>query len=102
MRKDKHKRINKLDRLLEMPREISGNDPKLTILGFNQLLIENYKGVLEYHEFFVRINTYIGIININGFHLELTEMTTDDIMVIGKIESVDFESVSDEEEESCI
>lgn len=37
--------------MLEMPKEISSNEPKITILGFNQMLIENYKGILEYQEF---------------------------------------------------
>ena len=43
-------------------------------------------------------NTYTGIININGFQLSLNEMTEDDIMVTGKIDSIDFESMQDEEE----
>ena len=98
-RKNKTKKINRLDRILEMPKDISSNEPKLTIAGFNQMLIENYKGILEYQEFYIRINTYTGIININGFHLSLSEMTTDDIMVTGKIESIDFENMIDEEEE---
>ncbi|HJJ05266.1 MAG TPA: YabP/YqfC family sporulation protein [Clostridiaceae bacterium] len=98
-RKNKTKKINRLDRILEMPKEISSKEPKLTIAGFNQMLIENYKGILEYQEFYIRINTYTGIININGFHLSLSEMTTDDIMVTGKIESIDFENMIDEEEE---
>lgn len=38
----------------------------------------------------------MGIININGFHLSLEQMTSDDIMVRGKIESIDFESETDE------
>ena len=80
-----------------MPKEISSNEPKITILGFNQMLIENYKGILEYQEFFIRVNTYIGILNINGFNLNLSEMTTDDILITGKIESLDFESMIDEE-----
>ena len=83
--------------MLEMPKEISSNEPKITILGFNQMLIENYKGILEYQEFFIRVNTYIGILNINGFNLNLSEMTTDDILITGKIESLDFESMIDEE-----
>lgn len=98
-KKNKTKRINRLDRILEMPKEISSNEPKITIMGFNQMLIENYKGILEYQEFYIRINTYTGIININGFHLDLSEMTTDDIMVTGKIESVDFENMIDDGEE---
>lgn len=93
------RRASKLNKILEMPKEISSTEPKITIMGFNQMLIENYKGILEYQEFFIRINTYTGIININGFHLSLNEMTGDDIMVTGKIESVDFESMVDCEEE---
>ena len=89
----------RIGKILEMPKEITSFEPKITIMGFNQMLIENYKGILEYQEFFIRINTYTGIININGFHLSLNEMTTDDIMVTGKIESVDFESMLDYEEE---
>lgn len=99
MRQNKRKNImNRLDKVLEMPKEITSNEPKITILGFNQMLIENYKGILEYQEFFIRLNTYIGIININGFNLNLSEMTTDDILITGKIESVDFENTEDEEE----
>jgi sporulation protein YqfC len=50
---------------------------------------------LEYEDFYIKINTHIGAININGFNLRLKEMTGDDIMVIGNIESIDFESVTD-------
>ncbi len=87
----KKKKQSKFNRMLDMPMEISSNKPKLTIIGFEELLIENYKGILEYEEFFIRINTYVGIININGFELELDEMTTDDLIIRGKIDSIDFE-----------
>lgn len=93
---NRSKKISKINKLLEMPQEITSNEPKITIMGFDQMLIENYKGILEYQEFFIRINTYTGIININGFNLHLEEMTTDDIMVTGKIDSVDFESIIDD------
>lgn len=90
--------LNRVNEILDLPKEIGTDIPKITMLGFNELLIENYKGILEYQEFFIRLNTYIGIININGFNLNLSEMTTDDILITGKIESVDFESTEDEEE----
>lgn len=96
----KKSKQSKLDEILEIPTELSTNVPKATILGFEKVYIENYKGILEYQDFFIRINTHIGIININGFDLKLEEMTTDDIMITGKIDSMDFEStVIDELEE---
>ena len=93
----KKKRTSRFERILEMPKEISTNEPKLTILGFNEILIENYKNILEYEEIYIRINTHIGVININGFELSLNQMTEDDIMVTGKIEKIEFESITDEE-----
>ena len=97
MKKNKKiKKQNRLDRLLEIPKEISSIDPKITIMGFEEILIENYKTILEYQEFYIRISTYKGIININGFNLSLNEMRTDDVLVKGKIESIDFESIEEE------
>ena len=84
-----------LDRLLEVPEEVSKRETKLTILGFKKMLIENYKVILEYQDFYIRISTEIGIININGFNLKLNEMTSDDIMVMGDIDSVDFEKIEE-------
>ena len=93
------KKARKLDEILEIPVQLSTNNPKITIVGFERVLIENYRGILEYQDYFVRLNTYIGIININGFNLNLEEMTTDDLLVTGKIDSIDFESTTEEEVE---
>ena len=84
--------VNKINKFLEIPREVSSKIPKITIIGFDEVLIENFKGILEYEDFFARISTYIGIININGFNLKLSQMTEDDILVKGKIENIDFEN----------
>lgn len=83
--------ISKLDRFLEMPQEVYTDTPKVTITGFNEMIIENFKGILEYEEYYIRINTSLGIVNINGYELKLENMTNDDIKVNGKIESIDIE-----------
>ena len=86
---------NKIDKILEIPDEICSNVPKLTITGFDELILENYKGILEYEEFFASISTYIGIVNINGVNLNLEKMTNDDIKITGKIENIDIERIED-------
>lgn len=86
---------NKFDKILELPKEVCSNIPKAIITGFDEIIIENFKGILEYEEYFVRINTHIGIININGYNLSLENMTDDDIKVNGKIESIDIERTVD-------
>ena len=87
----KRKKISKIDKILELPQEVYSNIPKITIMGFDEMIIENYKGILEYEEFFASISTYIGVVNINGFNLNLEKMTNDDIKITGKIESIDIE-----------
>ncbi len=91
----KKRNYNKIDRILELPKEVYSNTPKIIITGFDEMIIENFKGILEYEEYFVRINTHIGIININGFNLNLENMTNDDIKVTGHIESMEMERTVD-------
>ena len=91
-RKQNKRKESKLDSLLELPKEITTNQPKITIMGFEEMLIENYKGILEYEDFYIKLATYIGIININGFNLKLNQMRDDTISVTGKIDSIDLES----------
>ena len=76
--------LSKITAFLEMPEEIVTNKPRITILGFDELVIENYKNILEYDEIFIKVNTFIGAININGFNLKLIQMNKDDIMVTRK------------------
>ena len=84
----------KLMQILDMPREISKENSKITILSFDEILVENYKGILEYEEFFIKIQTEIGTVNINGFSLRLEQITEDDILIKGKINSIDLERIT--------
>lgn len=83
----------KLTEILDMPMEIEKQNSKITILSFDEILIENYKGILEYEEFFIKIQTEIGTVNINGYSLNLEQITEDDILIKGKINSIDLERI---------
>ena len=95
MRKRKNT-FSRIDKILEMPQEVYSDTPKMTLISFNEMVIENFKGILEYEDYYIRINTSIGIININGYELKLETMTNDNIKVSGKIESMDVERNFDE------
>lgn len=88
------KKLNKFAQMLDMPRELDKTQTKVTIISFDEILIENYKGIMEYEEFFVKINTEIGNININGFNLKLEQMTNEDILVKGVINNIDLERIN--------
>lgn len=85
------RRKNRINQILEMPREIDSKEPKITIISFDEILIENFKGILEYEEFFIKVDTEIGIININGYKLTLEQITDEDIGIKGTIKSIELE-----------
>lgn len=89
------KRKGRFNDILEIPKEIYTNIPNLTITGFEDMIIENYKGILEYEDYYVRVNTYIGIVNIHGINLKLEKMTEDNLKITGKIESIELERTID-------
>jgi len=80
----------KVTEALELPKEIALNMPKLTMLGSEDLVIENHKGIIEYSDEKVRINTASGTIKISGINLTIKEITAEDIMVKGNISSLEF------------
>ena len=94
MRRKKSKKYSKLDSLLEIPREVASSDIKLTVNGFDEILIENYKNILEYQDILIKINTFDGAVSIYGYNLKLEQMTDEDIKVIGEIDSIEFERIN--------
>ncbi len=84
-----------INKILDVPNEIANSELKITVWGFKKMMIENYSAVLEYQDFYIRLKTPIGIVNINGFNMDLEEMNSDDIIVLGDIDSIDFEKIED-------
>lgn len=74
-----------------MPIEVTTSNPKITIMGFSELLIENFKGIIEYEDYLIKINTFIGIVIIEGDRLNLNQITENDVSVNGEIEKIYFE-----------
>ena len=95
MKRKKQKKYSKLDSILELPREVASSDIKLTLNGFDEILIENYKNILEYQDILIKVNTFEGAITIYGFNLKLDQMTDEDIKVIGKLDSIEFERITE-------
>ncbi len=76
--------------ILELPKEIVLNMPKLTMLGNGDLIIENYKGIVEYDRDLIRVNTTAGIVRVRGTNVYIKEITPESIMIYGDIESLEF------------
>ncbi|WP_427339548.1 sporulation protein YqfC [Caloranaerobacter sp. DY30410] len=76
--------------ILELPKDIVLDLPKITLIGNLQLYIENHKGIIEYSKQRIRINTNIGILRIVGKDLTIRTIVTEEIIVAGEIEIVEF------------
>ena len=80
----------KLVNTLELPKEIIFNLPLITIVGNEEINIENYKGVIEYSPEKIRINTECGVLKINGEKLSFKQITAENIIVTGVIQTLEY------------
>jgi len=76
--------------MLELPKEIVMNIPKLTMVGNRDMIIENYKGIIEYDNARIRVNTGAGVIKITGSRLLIKEITSEDVIICGDINGLEF------------
>jgi sporulation protein YqfC len=75
----------KISDITELPYELVLNLPKITIIGDMQAVIENHKGILEYENNSIRINSSIGMIKITGENLTIKNIMAEEIIVFGSI-----------------
>lgn len=75
---------------LELPKEILLNLPLISLIGREEVTIENYKGILAYGEDTVRIGTAAGILHLRGQELSIKELTAECLVVTGRIEGLSF------------
>ena len=75
---------------IEIPKEIVLDLPRVTLIGDMDIYIENVKGVIEYTDKFVRLNSSIGIISLSGCDFKIIDITTEDMCIQGKIKSIEI------------
>jgi sporulation protein YqfC len=80
----------KLAETLELPKDVVMDVPKVTIVGCIQLNIENHRGIIEYSDCNIRINTSIGVYKIKGSNLVIKNIVADEIIITGNIQNIDF------------
>lgn len=83
--------IRKIEKVLDITEGVFDDIPQVTCYGKDRVVVSNYTGIIEYEEYTVKLNSGAGTIYIFGDNLRITELTIDDIMVCGKIHSVEFE-----------
>lgn len=79
-----------MTKALELPKEVLLDIPLISITGHEELTIENSKGIIEYSEDKVRVNSGTGIIKITGKSLLLKQLTSEITIISGIIKTVEF------------
>lgn len=77
---------------LELPKDLMLGASVLTVTGRKEALISNYKGILEYKDSFIRVQTKNCRIQISGVHLAIDYYTNEEMKITGFIESIKYEN----------
>lgn len=78
----------RLGAILDMPLDMIKDCSRMTVIGNESVLLENYKGIIEYEENVIRLSNNI---NVFGSKLNIEEITDDDILITGIIKNIEFE-----------
>lgn len=77
--------------LSEIPKDVVLGLPVVTLTGQQELHLENYRGILEYTDVLIRIQTKVGQIKIAGKNLQVAYYTNDEMKVTGRITAVQYQ-----------
>lgn len=72
----------------DLPGEALPGIPLVEIAGQGRVLIENHGGVCEYGCELIRVNVRYGQVCVQGCELTISQMTSAQLVISGKIQSV--------------
>ena len=92
MRKNKKNSIHeKMINSLELPKDLMLGLPILTATGRKEVLIENYKGILNYEDSFIKIQAKNCRVMITGRKLSVDYYTNEEMKITGFFERIEYE-----------
>ena len=78
-------KMQKVTDSFELPKDIVLGLPIVTAYGYNELTIENHKGILSFSDKAVTVRAADSTIKISGSRLEIKEFTKDLIIIAGHL-----------------
>ena len=79
---------SKIAEKLNIPEDIAEGLPIVTVTGKGEVYVENYKGIIEYGQNCIRIQTRVCRITFTGRNLEIVYYTNVDMKISGEIASI--------------
>lgn len=85
---------NELVEKLDLPKDVMLNLPKITVIGDEEILIENHKGIESFENEFIKIKTKCGVVEIAGKNFEILYIAAETIVISGKFKSINYEDAT--------
>lgn len=76
--------------LLEIPRDLVLDLPILTLIGRDELYLENHRGIIEFSSQRIRINLSRGFLELQGDRLEIKALMPDEMKITGEIRNIKY------------
>lgn len=86
----KEKRGERIAQALDLPLDVICDIPRVELMGKSRISIENFRGILDYNENCIKVNTTEGIIKIDGDSLFIESITDEGIFIKGTILRFEF------------
>ena len=80
----------KIADITELPKDFVMNMPRVIMLGNKELVVNNYKGILEYTDTLIRLSGNNKQIAILGEGLMINRLDIDSVSVGGNIDRIEF------------
>jgi sporulation protein YqfC len=82
--------VGRVSEFLEIPKDIALDLPRVTLQGNTRLVLENHKGITEYAQGRIRVQTPGGELMIAGSGLIIRAISRDQIVVDGRFRALEF------------
>ncbi len=80
----------KMAEATSFPKDVVLGVPILTMTGRLELCIENYRGIIEYTDVLIRVQSKSGQIKVSGKRMQIEYYTNDEMKITGQIQSVEY------------
>lgn len=80
----------KMISVTDIPKDVALGASVLTVLGSNEITIENYRGIIEYTDLLIRVQTKEKQIRIHGKRLKIEYYSNDEMKITGYINTIEY------------
>ncbi|RAV21759.1 sporulation protein YqfC [Paenibacillus contaminans] len=77
-------------KMFDVPQDVALDLPRITVIGNNQLLIENHRGVIVFSEELLKLRLAKGSMEIRGKQLVIRAIYSEEVYVDGQVSDIKY------------